>query len=127
MNIEVFPSKASLKKSSKKIKVETESTILNATNFLADFPPYTKFRFELMAKSKWALSHGKVTKEFFTSGEPASEPRNFRAFWFPAEKVGTFFKRYWCFIYLYNLLISQKIISIIFFLHFRTYLTTQLL
>ena len=106
MNIEVFPSTESLKKSSKKIKLETESTILNVTNFLAEFPPYTKFRFELMAKSKWALSNGKVLKDFFTSGEPASEPRNFRAFWFPAEKVVTFFKFKW---YLSINFISKKL------------------
>ena len=81
-----------LNKPSEEIKVETESTNLNVTDFLADLPAYTKFRIELIAKSKWSLSHHKKSKYFFTSGAPASEPRNFRAFWFPVEKVGTSFE-----------------------------------
>lgn len=94
VNIEAFPSMENLNKSPKMIKVETESTNMNVTDFLAELPPYTKFRFELIAKSKWALSHHKTSKYFFTSGAPASEPRYFRAFWFPVEKVGISFELY---------------------------------
>ena len=70
-----------------KIRLEVEKPTLNLTEFLANVPSYTKFKLDLISKTKWAISRETAFKEFFTKGSSASEPRNFRVFWFPVEKV----------------------------------------
>ena len=83
VNIEIFSSFGA----TKKLRLESELPVLNLAEYLNYVPPYTKFKLELISKTKWAISHKKVTKEFFTTGSSASEPRDFRVFWFPVEKV----------------------------------------
>ena len=69
------------------MKLESENPSLNLNEFLANVPSYTKFTLELMSKTKWAVSRETAFREFYTKGSSASEPRNFRVFWFPVEKV----------------------------------------
>ena len=80
-------SKSGVSNQNSKIKLDSEKPLLNLTEILANLPSYTKFRFELISKTNWAISHETAVKEFFTKGSSASEPRNFRVFWFPVEKV----------------------------------------
>ena len=69
------------------MKLESENPSLNLNEFFANVPSYTKFTLELMSKTKWAVSRETAFREFYTKGSSASEPRNFRVFWFPVEKV----------------------------------------
>ena len=85
-HVELFMKSGASHKNSK-IKLESEKPPLNLTEFLANVPSYTKFRLELISKTKWAVSREAAVREFFTKGSSASKPRNFRVFWFPVEKV----------------------------------------
>ena len=84
--IEIFENVA-LMSSTKEISLTTELLTLDLSQYLNGVPPYTKIRVSLRPKTRWAISRKIATAVFHTTGTQASEPRNFRIFWSPMEKV----------------------------------------
>ena len=84
INFELFQD-ASL--SGRKISFTTSDYRLDLRKYLNEVPPHTRFGIDIRSKTKWAASKNTIIKYFHTSGEPASNPQNFRVFWSPTEKV----------------------------------------
>ena len=73
--------------SGRKISFTTSDYRLHLRKYLNEAPPHTRFGIDIRSKTKWAASKNTIIKYFHTSGEPASNPENFRVFWSPIEKV----------------------------------------
>ena len=73
--------------SGRKISFTTSDYQLDLIKYLNETPPYTRFGIDIRSKTKWAASKNTIIKYFHTTGEPASNPQNFRVFWSPIEKV----------------------------------------
>ena len=73
--------------SGRKISFTTSDYLLDLRKYLGEVPPHTPFGIDMRCKTKWAASKNTIIKYFHTSGEPASNPKNFRVFWSPIEKV----------------------------------------
>ena len=66
----------------RKISFTTSDYRLDLRKYLNEAPPHTRFGIDIRSKTKWAASKNTISKYFYTSGEPASNPQNFRVFWF---------------------------------------------
>ena len=84
INFELFQN-SSLSRS--KITFTTSENRLDLRKYLNEASPHTRFGIDIRSKTKWAASKNTIIKYFHTSGEPASNPKNFRVFWSPIEKV----------------------------------------
>ena len=73
--------------SGRKISFTTSDYRLDLRRYLNEASPHTRFGIDIRSKTKWAASKNTITNYFHTSGEPASNPQNFRVFWSPIEKV----------------------------------------